>query len=253
LASACGAAALHVFARPRVAILTTGDELVPPETEPAAGQIRNSNAPMLAAMVDAAGGDPWILPPAADHPEALDAALASVLAAAPTADLLLVSGGLSSGKFDLVQPALARAGARLHFSGVRMQPGRPTVFGELPSQSRSLPFVAAAGNPVSAAVAFAAFVAPLLAALAGRSECTPHFALARLAQATEKHTKPGLTRFLPARCSFTAEAALPWVDLIPSNGSGDLVALAQSNCFVLAPPSAQRIKKGATVRIVRST
>ena len=98
------------------------------KSSPAAGQIRNSNAPMLAAMAAAAGGDPWVLPTAADNAEALDAALAQ----AAKADLLLISGGVSAGKFDLVEPALARAGARFHFTGVRIQPGKPLVFGELP-------------------------------------------------------------------------------------------------------------------------
>jgi len=125
LAATCGNATLEVYARPRVAILATGDELVPVEAEPAAGQIRNSNAPMLAAMVAVAGGEPWVLPRAADTAEALDAALAQ---AAP-ADLLLISGGVSAGKFDLVEPALARMGARFHFTGVNIQPGKPLCLG----------------------------------------------------------------------------------------------------------------------------
>jgi len=87
LAAACGYAALNVFIRPRVAILTTGDELVPVESEPAAGQIRNSNAPMLAAMVAAAGGEPWVLPTTADNAQSLDAALAQ----AAEADLILIT------------------------------------------------------------------------------------------------------------------------------------------------------------------
>ena len=92
-----------------MAILSTGDELVPVEVEPGAGQIRNSNAPMLAAMVAAAGGEPWVLPTAADEAGVLDAALTQ----AAEADLLLITGGVSAGKFDLVEPALAREGAQL--------------------------------------------------------------------------------------------------------------------------------------------
>ena len=125
LAAACGHAALEVFARPRVAILTTGDEIVPVKSTPAPGQIRNSNGPMLAAMVVAAGGEPWILPTASDNPRALDTALAQAV----EADLLLMTGGVSAGQFDLVEPALARAGARFEFTGVRIQPGKPLVFG----------------------------------------------------------------------------------------------------------------------------
>ena len=128
LAASCGCAELKVYAKPRVAILSTGDELVPIAAKPAPGQIRNSSSAMLAAMVSAAGGEPWILPIARDTAKSLDAALARAAAA----DLLLITGGVSAGKFDLVEPALARAGARFHFTGVRMQPGKPVVFGELP-------------------------------------------------------------------------------------------------------------------------
>src|SRR5208283_2743063 len=113
LAASCGCATLPVFAKPRVAILATGDELVSVKSSPAPGQIRNSNAPMLAAMVAACGGAPWVLPIAADTAQALDAALTK----AADADLLLITGGVSAGKFDLVEPALLRAGARFHFTG----------------------------------------------------------------------------------------------------------------------------------------
>jgi len=259
LAAACGHTALEVFVRPRVAILTTGDELVPVESSPAAGQIRNSNAPMLAAMVEAAGGEPWVLPTAADDAEALDAALAQ----AADAGLLIVTGGVSAGKFDLVEPALARAGARFHFTGVRIQPGKPLVFGELPrgrKQARrargaacALPLFGLPGNPVSSAVTFLLFVAPVLAALAGRLDSAPRFALARLAAKAGKHGKPGLTRFLPAFCTFGGAACqLPEVALVPMQGSGDLAALARSNCFLVVPEETHTLKAGAIVRILLS-
>jgi molybdopterin molybdotransferase len=291
LAAACGCAALEVFIRPRVAILATGDELVPVESSPAPGQIRNSNASMLAAMVEAAGGEPWILPTAADKAEALDAALAQ----AADAKLLLISGGVSAGKFDLVEPALARAGARFHFTGVRVQPGKPLVFGELPvgrqpasqgqGKRRALPLFGLPGNPVSSAVTFLLFAAPVLAALAGRLARGPRFALARLAANSGKHGKPGLTRFLPAFCTFggaayhsanelsdlgapsfprplrkgwesTASSSgridsqFPEVALVPMQGSGDLAALARSNCFLVVPEQAHNLDAGAIVRIL---
>jgi molybdopterin molybdotransferase len=254
LAAACGCAALDVFVRPRVAILATGDELVPVESAPAPGQIRNSNGPMLAAMVAAAGGEPWILPAAADNAAALDAALAQ----AAEADLLLISGGVSAGKFDLVEPALARAGARFHFTGVRIQPGKPLVFGELPvknartnqDKNRTKCF-GLPGNPVSSAVTFLLFAAPVLAALAGSLETYPRFALAKLASATDKNSKPGLTRFLPAHCDFGSTAGqLPEVALVPWHGSGDLAALAHSNCFLVMPEEILQSESGAIVRIL---
>jgi molybdopterin molybdotransferase len=258
LAAACGCASLKVFVRPRVAILATGDELVPIESSPAPGQIRNSNAPMLAAMVVAAGGEPWVLPTVADTEAALDCALAK----AAEADLLILSGGVSAGKFDLVEPALARAGARFHFTGVRIQPGKPLVFGELPSRQKAKspargklcasPLFGLPGNPVSSAVTFLLFAAPVLAALTGSSELSPRFALARLSKATDKHSKPGLTRFLPAACTFGTAGQLPEVALVSWQGSGDIAALARSNCFLVIPEETSTLEAGAIVRILLS-
>ncbi len=255
LAATCGYAELEVFVKPRVAILATGDEIVPVDTVPGPGQIRNSNAPMLAAMVEAAGGVPWVLPAARDTAEALDAAISQ----AAEADLLIVTGGVSAGKYDLVEPALARAGARFHFIGVLIQPGKPTVFGERPRNTtdanqkpRSMQSCfGLAGNPISSAVTFLLFAEPILAALAGRRECGPRFALARLT--AEVKAKPGLTRFLPASCTFAGP--LPQVQLVPWQGSGDIAAMAKANCFLVVPDEPKRaakthLKSGSIVRIL---
>ena len=251
LAASCGCAELAVYARPRVAILSTGDELVPIAAKPKPGQIRNSSSAMLAAMVVAAGGTPLILPIARDMAKSLDAAIAR----AAKADLLLITGGVSAGKFDLVEPALARAGAHFHFTGVRMQPGKPVVFGEFRRRRTSsvqspnstkccwwgLP-----GNPVSSAVTFLLFAAPILAALAGRIDHGPRFALARLAE--DVKTKPGLTRFLPAACTFTGP--MPEVKLVAWQGSGDLAAMALANCYLVVPDDCDHLAAGATVNIL---
>lgn len=250
LAAACGYEALDLFARPRVAILATGDELVPVAAEPGPGQIRNSNGPMLAALVESAGGETCILPTTADCAEALDAAIAQ----AASADLLLITGGVSAGKFDLVEPALERAGAFLYFTGVKIQPGKPAVFGRLPgiapellaNESRTKYCLGLPGNPVSSAVTFLLFAAPILRALAGQRDFGPRFALARLA--SDVHSKPGLTRFLPAACNF--ELPDPQVSLVSWQGSGDLAALARSNCFLVVPESADHIPAGEIVRIL---
>jgi molybdopterin molybdotransferase len=252
LAASCGSTALNVFVKPRVAILSTGDELVPIHATPGLSQIRNSSSAMLAAMVSAAGGDPWILPIARDTAKSLDAALAR----ASNADLLLITGGVSAGKFDLVEPALIRAGARFHFTGVRIQPGKPLVFGEIP-QSPTNPIQNRAkrcfvfglpGNPVSSAVTFLLFAAPVVAALAGRSALGPRFALARLTE--DVKTKTGLTRFLPAACTFAGPT--PEVALVPWQGSGDLAAMARANCFLVVPEGADHLRAGSTVRILLS-
>ena len=248
LAAACGFAELAVYKRPRVAILTTGDELVPVDQETGPGQIRNSNAPMLAALVAAAGGEPRVLPTAADTAEALDAALRDAM----DADLLLISGGVSAGKFDLVESALARMGANFHFTGVRIQPGKPLVFGEVPRRKeRPLPFFGLPGNPISSAATFLLFAAPVLAALAGATEVGPRFVSALLSRATDRNAKRGLARFLPGLCAFNPEGGgLPQVATVPWHGSGDLPAFARSNCFVVVPEDAICLDAGTMARIL---
>jgi len=209
---------------------------------------------MLAAMVAAAGGTPWILPIARDTAKSLDAALAR----AATAELLLITGGVSAGKFDLVEPALARLGARFHFTGVRMQPGKPVVFGELPRSTALIQnqngakhngtkcWLGLPGNPVSSAVTFLLFAAPILAALAGRRDRGPHFALAHLT--ADVKTKSGLTRFLPAACTFAGP--VPEVELVRWQGPGDLAAMALANCYLVVPDDAVSLDAGATVNIL---
>jgi molybdopterin molybdotransferase len=286
LAASCGYSTVQVFRRPRVAILTTGDELVPVDTTPGPGKIRNSNASMLAALVTAAGAEPIVLPTAADTAEALDAALAQ----AQQADMLLISGGVSAGKYDLVEPALARLGAQFHFTGVKIQPGKPLVFGQLPrilkdgepprapsahsSEKRQgttsvvpinpeneeqasapvhtqIPLFGLPGNPISSAATFLLFAAPVLAALAGSRETYPRFVLAQLAADTDRKAKPGLTRFLPAFCTFNPSVnALPQVATVLWQGSGDLTAFAQSNCFLVIPEDTAHLEAGSTVRIL---
>lgn len=248
LAASCGSAQLDVFTRPRVAILATGDELVPVEATPGPGKIRNSNAPMLAALVNDAGAEPMVLPAAADTAEALHSTLAQAL----ESDMLLISGGVSAGKYDLVEPALARLGARFHFTGVKIQPGKPLVFGELPrTTGTTMPLFGLPGNPISSAATFLLFAAPILAALAGSCETHPRFVLAYLSRDTDRKGKPGLTRFLPARCEFSASVnELPQVATVPWHGSGDLTAFARSNCFLIIPEDEGFLSAGSIVRIL---
>jgi molybdopterin molybdotransferase len=249
VAASCGYATLPVHGRPRVAILTTGDELVAIDAEPKPGQIRNSNAPMLAALVAEAGGKPMILPRAADNAEALDVSLEM----AASAEMLLISGGVSAGKFDLVEEALARAGAAFHFTGVRIQPGKPAVFGDIPRNRpegvRRQPFLGLPGNPISSAVTFLLFAAPVLAGLSGAAEPSPRFVLARLSQKCKG--KPGLTRFVPARCVFQpVPGELPSVTAVGWQGSGDLAAFARSNCFIRVPDNVDSLQAGEAVHIL---
>jgi len=242
--AAVGAAQVDVFARPRVAILATGDELVEIDSEPELHQIRNSNSYSLAAQVALTGGEPARLGIARDSLDDLRALLDS---AQKSCDLLLLSGGVSAGKYDLVEQALAERGATFHFTGVRIQPGKPTVFGELPPRdpnSAPLPFFGLPGNPVSTMVTFLLFAAPVLRALVGETNLTPHFAQAIL---TAAEHPADITRFLPAHLDADWDHAS--VRRIPWQGSGDLAATAQSNCFVVLPPGTA-VEGGASVQVL---
>ena len=240
--AAVGAVTVEVFRRPRVAILATGDELVEIASTPQSHQIRNSNSYSLAAHIALAGGVPQRLGIARDN---LDDLRALVNNAQQSSDLLLLSGGVSAGKYDLVEQALAERGAIFHFTGVRIQPGKPTVFGELSRENAApLPFFGLPGNPVSTMVTFLLFAAPMLRALAGESNLAPRFAQATLA---EPESATDLTRFLPAHLDANWDHAT--VKRIPWQGSGDLAATARSNCFVVLPPDIA-LEAGATVRIL---
>ncbi|MFL6429348.1 MAG: gephyrin-like molybdotransferase Glp [Acidobacteriaceae bacterium] len=226
-----GAAEVEVFAMPRVAILATGDELVELHSTPQPHQIRNSNSYSLTAQVTRAGGEPIRLGIARDN---LDDLRALLNTAQQSCDLLLLSGGVSAGKYDLVEQALAERGASFHFTGVRIRPGKPTVFGDLPPgtpDAAPLAFFGLPGNPVSTMVTFLLFAAPVLRALAGETNRAPRFAQATLAEA---EPAADITRFLPAHLDATWDRAT--VRRIPWQGSGDLAATAQSNCFVVLPP-----------------
>jgi molybdopterin molybdotransferase len=240
--AAVGAAQVGVFARPRVGILATGDELVEIAATPEPHQIRNSNSASLTAQVALAGGEPIRLGIARDNLDDLRALLDT---AQQSCDLLLLSGGVSAGKYDLVEQALAERGATFHFTGVRIQPGKPTVFGELPRKNAApLPFFGLPGNPVSTMVTFLLFAAPVLRALAGDANPAPRFAQAQL---TAAEPPADITRFLPAHLDANWDHAT--VRRIPWQGSGDLAATALSNCFVVLPPDSA-VEAGATVQVL---
>lgn len=255
VAASCGLTTLPVYTRPRVAILATGDELVEPTFSDAASpapaiaahHIYNSNSYSTAALVAAAGATPLRLPIARDQRSDLAAGIEAAL----DADLLLLSGGVSMGKYDLVEEVLASMGAEFFFTGVSIQPGKPLVFGRIPASDGDSGrpagyFFGLPGNPLSTMVTFAMFVRPLLAALAGESNWQPPFALARLTR--DFHHKPGLTRFLPAWLDATA--AEPAVTPIPWLGSGDLAANARANCYLVAPEDQPDLPAGSYARVL---
>jgi molybdopterin molybdotransferase len=243
LAANCGRSELSVFTRPNVAIVATGDELIEVAQSPAPQQIRNSNSYAIAAMVAAAGGHPHRLAIARDLREEIRARIIE----GRTAGLLVFSGGVSMGDYDLVEEVLAEFGAEFLFTGVRMQPGKPVVFGRLPAMKHpggvwpECPFFGLPGNPISTQVTFHCFAEPFVRALAGEGWVGPRWAQASLSEAIS--VKPALTRLLPARMDNISVRLVGW------QGSGDLAANARANCYAeLLPDSVYNA--GDVVRIL---
>jgi molybdopterin molybdotransferase len=242
VAAAVGRAEIATYRRPRVAILATGDELVDINLPPGPNEIRNSNSYSLAAQVYAAGGEPLILPVAPDSA----GELALLLRKGLEADLLLVTGGVSAGKYDLVEQVLASFEALFLFTGACIQPGKPVVFGEATLRDKTTPFFGLPGNPVSTMVTFQLFARPVLDALSGSTPQPLPFATAALRSPFT--TKAGLTRFLPARLGGTH--AQPEAELVRWQGSGDLMAVSRSNCYIVVPPERERFDEGETVTVL---
>ena len=221
LAATCGQARLTVFERPAVAIVATGDELVEVTGTPTENQIRNSNSYAIAALVAAAGATPRRLAITPDTREAIRDRIRE----GREAGLLVFSGGVSMGDYDLVEEVLAEFGAEFHFTGVQMQPGKPVVFGQLPARGElaAQPFFGLPGNPISTEVTFHCFVAPFLRAMGGAPGAAPRWAQATLTE--DVQARPGVTRLLPGRLEGVR------VELVPWHGSGDLAANARANCY----------------------
>ncbi len=238
-AAACGCVSLTMRARPKVAIVATGDELVELAEEPGPQQIRNSNSYALAAMVTAAGGQAVRLAIARDLRDAVRESVAE----GRKADLLLLSGGVSMGEYDLVEEVLAEFGAEFLFTGVKMQPGKPVVFGRLPARTEqdACHFFGLPGNPVSTQVTFHCFAEIFLRVLGGEDVDGPRWVQATLTEAV--NYKPGLTRLLPCRMDGVNARLVGW------QGSGDLAANARANCYAELLPG-RSYAAGEVIRVL---
>ena len=246
LAAAVGKPSVNVYRRPKIGILSTGDEVVPINALPAENQIRNSNSFSLAAQIIAAGGEPIQLPIAPDEPERLR----ELVAEGFESDLLLLSGGVSAGEYDLVEDALSNFSAEFLFTGVQIQPGKPLVFGRARPQLSTehwIYFFGLPGNPISTMVTFKLFASILVRALSGSSgEPTVQGTKARLGK--EVRVKTGLTRFLPARLSGQWDDAE--VEAVKWQGSGDLAAFARANCLLVIPPDREDFNPGEWMTVL---
>ena len=242
VAAAIGKRELEVVKRPKVAVLSTGNELVEIGEQPEAHQIRNSNTYSLGAQVLAAGAEPVLLPIVRDEREHIRAALAEGL----QYDLVLITGGVSAGKYDLVEEMLSELSAEYFFTGAMIQPGKPTVFARIVRDKRSIYCFGLPGNPVSTMVTFEVFARPILRALAGASPEGLPFVQAKLEE--DMKIKPGLTRFLPARRGGDLNS--PSVKPVAWRGSGDIVARSAANCYIVVPPDCTQLHAGEAVTIL---
>jgi molybdopterin molybdotransferase len=244
LAASVGAAEVSVFAKPTAAILATGDELVGLRDTPSATQIRNSNSHALAALVQSFGGDPRVLAPAADT----RASLHERIADARGAQMLVLTGGVSAGKYDLVEEVLLELGGEFFFTGVAIQPGKPAVFGRLPATEGCAEqwIFGLPGNPVSTQVTALLFAMPMLRALGGEAAPAPFFVQALLAE--DVPVRPGLTRFLPAHVSSSLVGAT--VRPTGWQGSGDLNANARANAYLVVPPDVERLEANGIATVL---
>lgn len=231
-----GKSLIEVFEKPTVAILSTGDEVVPVESTPAPNQVRNSNAWTIAALVKRCGGIPVILPLARDNWESLLPLVEQGL----TYDMLLLSGGVSAGKYDLVEKALAHCGAEFYFDRVLIQPGQPAVFGK----ARDKFFFGLPGNPGSTMVTFSVFARAAIELLGGANESPLPMPYAKLTAAYTH--KPGLTRFAPAQLSLDGTEITP----VTTQGSSDVPALARSNAYLVADADRETWEAGEWMRVL---
>jgi molybdopterin molybdotransferase len=234
--AAFGRSRLQVYRKPVVAIIATGDEIVEVYETPAEFQIRNSNAYSLAVQVARAGGVPRVLPVARDTVEHTREIVGRGLAA----DLLLLSGGVSAGKYDVVEEVLAGFGAEFYFDRVLIQPGQPLVFGRAGGKF----FFGLPGNPSSTMVTFEIFARAALELIAGREEIWLHMPRARLTR--DFRHRIGITRFLPAHLSSDG------ADVTPVNwhGSGDVPALTRANAFLVADPDRAEYPRGELIPVL---
>jgi molybdopterin molybdotransferase len=238
-----GRVSVMAIGRPRVAVLSTGNELVPPAETPARGQIRNSNGPLLVAAVRASGGIPIDLGIGRDDKDHLRERIGEGL----KADVLVISGGVSAGVLDLVPSVLEDLGARQIFHKVSLKPGKPLWFGVAAKPDGQTLVFGLPGNPVSSFVCFEIFVRRAIAALLGRPNTGLDEVMAELAHAqTHRGERP---TFQPAR--LAAHDGRWRVEPLRWQGSGDLRVLSDANALACFPAGDREYRADEVIRVLR--
>ncbi|HUP21001.1 MAG TPA: gephyrin-like molybdotransferase Glp [Gemmatimonadota bacterium] len=239
MAATVGRPTVSVHRRPRVAVVSTGDELVDPEEAGAPDRIVDSNAWGVAARVTEVGGDPLALPRVPDDPEATREAVRAALAA----DAVVTIGGVSVGARDHVREALEGCGVEIDFWRVALKPGGPAAFG---TTADGRPVFALPGNPVSALVTFELFVRPALLRMQGHGRCFRAPLRARLAEAVA--TRAGKTHYLRGRLTRAGDG---WtVTPTGPQGSGLLSSLVAADGLLVVPSEAEGLPAGAAVEVL---
>lgn len=238
LAAQVGLVQPLVHKRPKVAILSTGDEVVPSASVPGTSQIRNSNSYSLLAQVSLLRAQPVLLGNARDDMEDLVSKISRGL----QEDVLIISGGVSMGKYDLVEPALKELGGEFFFESVAIRPGKPTVFAKC---GKTFVF-GLPGNPVSTMVTFELFAVPAIDLLSGSAPRPLVLLEAQLGEPVRE--KPGLTHFLPARLDWVS--GVPTVKPLRWQSSGDIAAVARSNCLLVIPADKEALAEGERVTVI---
>jgi molybdopterin molybdotransferase len=238
LAAAMNVPNLLVRRRPRIAILSTGDEIVLPGDQPGPSQIVGSNGPGLAAMVAALGAEAIHLGIARDTRDSLD----TLIKAAAGADMLVTTGGASVGDYDLVQDALKDAGMNLGFYKVAMRPGKPLMFGDM----KGIPVLGLPGNPVSAMVCAIIFLEPAIRALTGRSTVTQAINALLGRDLPPNDERMEFMRGTLERTDDGLVVALPF----EQQDSAVISGLARATCLVVRPPHAPTAQMGDMVQVI---
>jgi len=226
--------------QPRGALLSSGDELVEPDGDPAGGKIVSSNSYSLAAQCRELGIEPTYVGIAADTPESVEEHLRAGL----FADVLITSAGVSVGDHDYVRPLLEKLGCQLLFWGVRMKPGFPVTFGRFEPDRGPLVF-GLPGNPVSAMVCFEQFVRPALRSMMGHRDCFRATIDARLAHSLAK--KPGRLNFV--RVCLERRGDEIWASSTGTQSSGALRSMALAQGLLIFPSAAEVLEEGALVQV----
>lgn len=241
---------LTVYRRPRVAILSTGDELVAPDRPLQSGQIVDSNRYALAALVAQTGAEPWQLGIVPDNPKAIKKAIAQAIT---TSDVILSSGGVSVGDYDYVEQILESLGAKIHIRAVAVKPGKPltvaTFSASNTAKRKPVLYFGLPGNPVSALVTFWRFVQPALKKLSGLSHSwKPVFVLARSRQDLRSDGKR--ETYLSGQLHL-ANGSYEFHLASGSQSSGNLINLVQTNGLAVLPVGQTMILDGDYVQVLQ--